>query len=135
MEDPRPLMHTTRNQHTIAGPALVVGFGYWEGKDVSVEFRPADAETGIVFVRRDLAGCPRIPARVLHRVQMPRRISLRKDGAGVDMIEHIMAALAGLRIDNCEVWVDQHEMPGCDGSSAALRPGVGHGGHRRPRTP
>lgn len=117
MEDPRPLMHTARNQRTIAGPALVVGFGYWEGKDVSVEFRPADAETGIVFVRRDLAGCPRIPARVCHQVQVPRRVSLRKGGAGVDMIEHIMAALAGLWIDNCEVWVDQQEMPGCDGSA------------------
>jgi len=117
MEDPRLLMHTTRNQRTIAGSALVVGFGYWEGKDISVEFRPADTETGIVFVRRDLAGCPRIPARVPHRVEMPRRVSLRKDGAGVDMIEHIMAALAGLRIDNCEVWVDQQEMPGCDGSA------------------
>ncbi|OHB84794.1 MAG: UDP-3-O-[3-hydroxymyristoyl] N-acetylglucosamine deacetylase [Planctomycetes bacterium RBG_16_64_12] len=110
-------MDSTRNQRTIAGPALVEGFGYWDGKDVRVQFRPADVNTGIVFVRSDLAGCPRIPAHVCYRVEQPRRISLRRDGAGVEMIEHVMAALAGLWIDNCEIWVDRHEMPGCDGSA------------------
>jgi UDP-3-O-[3-hydroxymyristoyl] N-acetylglucosamine deacetylase len=50
-----------------------------------------------------------------HRI--PRRTTLAVAGVRVDMVEHIMAALAGLRIDNCEVWVDQPEMPGCDGSS------------------
>ena len=110
-------MDTTRNQHTIAGPATVEGFGYWEGKDVRVEFRPARANSGIVFVRRDLDGCPRIPASVANRVETPRRTSLRAAGAGVEMIEHVMAALAGLQIDNCEVRVDAQEMPGCDGSS------------------
>ena len=93
------------------------GFGYWDGKDVCVEFRPGEVDTGIVFVRRDLEGCPRIPARVGYRVEQPLRTSLRKGEAGVEMIEHVMAALAGLKIDNCEVWVDQREMPGCDGSS------------------
>ena len=110
-------MDTTRNQRTIAGPAEVAGFGYWEGRDVCVQFRPAEANTGIVFVRGDLDGCPRIGARVENRVETPRRTSLRCAGAGVDMIEHIMAALAGLQVDNCEVWVDQAEMPGCDGSA------------------
>lgn len=110
----------TRNQRTIAAPATVEGFGYWEGKDVRVEFRPARADSGIVFVRRDLDGCPRIPACVGNRVETPRRTSLRAGGAGVEMIEHVMAALAGLQIDNCEVWVDAQEMPGCDGSSGAF---------------
>ena len=40
--------------------------------------------------------------------------------ASVDMIEHVMAALAGMHVDNCEVWVDQPEMPGCDGSAQAF---------------
>ncbi len=110
-------MYPTRNQRTIAGPAAVEGFGYWDGRDVRVEFRPAPAGTGIVFVRGDLGGCPRIPARVSGRVDVPRRSSLRCGPVRVEMIEHIMAALAGLKIDNCEVWVDAHEMPGCDGSS------------------
>ena len=47
---------------------------------------------------------------------MPRRTTLRCGEARVEMIEHIMAALAGLQIDNCELWVNQPEMPGCDGS-------------------
>jgi len=110
-------MHPIRNQRTLAAPASVAGFGYWDGRDVRVEFRPADAHSGIVFVRRDLEGCPRIPANIACRVEQPRRISLRKGTAGVEMIEHVMAALSALQIDNCEVWVDGHEMPGCDGSS------------------
>ena len=65
---------------------------------------------------RDLPGCPRIPATIDHRVETPRRTTLRCGEAGVEMIEHIMAALAGLQIDNCELWVDRPEMPGCDGS-------------------
>ena len=92
------------------------GVGYWSGRDVRVEFRPAPADTGIIFVRADLEGCPRVPATVEHRVETPRRTVLRRDRASVEMIEHIMAALAGLQVDNCELWVDQPEMPGCDGS-------------------
>jgi UDP-3-O-[3-hydroxymyristoyl] N-acetylglucosamine deacetylase len=71
----------------------------------------------VVFVRKDLAGFPRIPASIEHRVATPRRTSLRCGAAGVDMIEHVIAALYGLGIDNCEVWVDQPEMPGLDGSA------------------
>ncbi len=110
-------MHTSRYQRTLAGPTQIAGVGYWTGKAVSVEFRPAAADSGIVFVRRDLPGCPRIPAHPQYLVEIPRRTSLRCGQASVEMIEHIMAALAGLQIDNCEVWVDEAEMPGCDGSA------------------
>ncbi len=48
---------------------------------------------------------------------MPRRTTLRAGEAGVEMIEHVMAALAGMQVDNCEVWVDGAELPGCDGSA------------------
>lgn len=109
-------MYATRNQQTIAAPAVTKGIGYWSGQDVRVEFRPAPADDGIVFVRADLPNCPRIPATIEHRVEMPRRTTLCRGEARVEMIEHVMAALAGLQVDNCEVWVDQPEMPGCDGS-------------------
>jgi UDP-3-O-acyl N-acetylglucosamine deacetylase len=109
-------MRSTRCQQTIAGPAAVAGFGYWSGRDVQVEFRPAPPDTGIVFVRADLEGHPRIAARIANRVETPRRTSLESGPARVDMIEHVMAALGGMEIDNCEVWVDEAEMPGCDGS-------------------
>jgi UDP-3-O-[3-hydroxymyristoyl] N-acetylglucosamine deacetylase len=109
-------MYATRNQRTIAAPAAIEGVGYWSGQDVRVEFRPAPADAGVVFVRADLKNSPRIPATVHNRVEMPRRTTLRSGEASVEMIEHIMAALAGLQIDNCELWVDRPEMPGCDGS-------------------
>ena len=110
-------MVPTRNQRTLAAPAAVEGIGYWSGRDVRVEFHPARVDTGIVFLRGDLEGHPRIAAVVANWMETPLRTTLRRGGVGVEMIEHIMAALAGLQIDNCEVRVSQPEMPGCDGSS------------------
>ncbi|HEY4310245.1 MAG TPA: UDP-3-O-acyl-N-acetylglucosamine deacetylase [Pirellulales bacterium] len=110
-------MYIQRQQRTIEKNATVEGFGYWSGKDVRVEFRPAAPDTGVVFVRHDLPKPQRIQAHVAQRVETPRRTTLRAGTASVEMVEHIMAALAGLRIDNCEVWVNTVEMPGCDGSS------------------
>ena len=110
-------MDAKRNQHTIGRCATVTGFGYWTGEDVGVEFRPGAPDTGIVFVRRDMPGLPRIAAHVDSRLEGPRRTSLHAGDAVVDMVEHILAALYSLRIDNCEVWVDRPEMPGCDGSA------------------
>jgi UDP-3-O-[3-hydroxymyristoyl] N-acetylglucosamine deacetylase len=110
-------MKTLRKQRTIARPAEVTGFGYWSGKNVRVEFRPASANSGITFVRGDLDRPRRIPAAVEHRIEVPRRTALAADGSQVEMVEHILAAVYGLCIDNCEIWVDGHEMPGCDGSA------------------
>ena len=113
-------MSFARFQRTISRPAMVSGYGYWSGRDVRVEFRPAEVETGITFVRDDLGSKAHVPARVDHRVDTPRRSNLSYRGMQIDMVEHILAALAGLQIDNCEVGVDQVEMPGCDGSSLAF---------------
>ncbi len=110
-------MYAIRKQCTISAPVAIEGFGFWSGRDVRVEFRPAEAGTGIVFVRRDLPRAPRIPALVANRIETPRRTTLALAGGSVEMVEHIMAALAGLHIDNCEIWVNEAEMPGCDGSS------------------
>ena len=109
-----------RNQRTIGSAAQIQGFGYWSGKDVQVELRPAPVDTGVVFVRRDLSPEVRIPVNVAHRVEVPRRTVLSHGGGNVEMVEHILAALAGLRIDNCEIWVDGAEMPGLDGSCQAI---------------
>jgi UDP-3-O-[3-hydroxymyristoyl] N-acetylglucosamine deacetylase len=111
-------MYATRNQRTITASVAVDGVGYWSGSDVRVEFRPAGVDTGVVFVRCDMKDCPRIPATVDYRVEIPRRTVLQNGEASVEMVEHILAALSGLQIDNCEIWVNRPEMPGCDGSSA-----------------
>ena len=107
-------------QQTLACPAVVYGFGYWSGADVRLEFRPAPVDSGIVFVRPDLGGHARIAVRPEHRIDVPRRTNLRQNGAEAAMVEHVLATLAGLQIDNCEVGVDQAEMPGCDGSAAGF---------------
>ena len=108
-----------RRQNTLAQPARVRGVGYWSGSDVCVEFFPAEPDSGIVFIRRDLGRLARVGAPWHNRIEMPRRTSLEENGVRVEMVEHVMAALAGLQVDNCEVAVDAPEMPGCDGSSQA----------------
>ena len=110
-------MSLVRMQRTIRRPVAVQGMGYWSGRLVRVELRPAPADSGITFVRDDLGPAARVPARVEYRIDVPRRTNLHCQGVQVDMVEHIMATLAGLRIDNCDVGVDQVEMPGCDGSA------------------
>jgi UDP-3-O-acyl N-acetylglucosamine deacetylase len=110
-------MPIARKQRTLARTATVSGFGYWSGCDVRLEFRPAPADTGIVFVRHDLPRPARIRATIENRIDAQRRTTLSAGGASVEMVEHVLAALAGLQIDNCEVWIDRPEMPGCDGSS------------------
>ena len=98
----------------------MAGFGYWSGKDVAVELRPAPANSGIVFVRSDLDRPRRIPASVRQRIEVPRRTTLAADGTQVEMVEHVLAALYGLGIDNCEIWVNGSELPGLDGSAKPL---------------
>lgn len=109
-------MNLPRGQLTLARPCRLTGFGYWSGSDVAVEFRPAPENAGIVFVRCDLPGSPRVPAVIENRIETPRRTNLAFQGARVEMVEHVLAALTGLGIDNCEVWANQPEMPACDGS-------------------
>jgi UDP-3-O-acyl N-acetylglucosamine deacetylase len=115
-------MSPPRLQRTLARPASVTGRGYWTGSEVTVEFRPASAGAGVTFVRDDLVkklDDPRIPVSVAFRQPASRRTVLRgPGGAEVAMIEHVVATLAGLGIDNCEVGVNAAEMPGCDGSAA-----------------
>jgi UDP-3-O-acyl N-acetylglucosamine deacetylase len=113
-------MPVARRQCTLARPVSVAGFGYFSGRDVQVEFWPAAENAGITFVRHDVGPAARVPALASLRVDAPRRTNLELNGIRVEMVEHILAALAGLRIDNCEVWVDAPEMPGCDGSAQAF---------------
>jgi UDP-3-O-[3-hydroxymyristoyl] N-acetylglucosamine deacetylase len=106
-----------RKQRTLTRPVQVNGFGFWSGRDVCVEFRPAPPDAGLTFVRVDLDPVVRIPAHVQHRIEVPRRTTLASGGVRVEMVEHILAACAGLQLDNCEIWVNEPEMPGFDGSS------------------
>lgn len=106
-----------RKQRTLGSVQTVEGFGYWSGKDVQIEFHPAPANHGIVFVRTDLSPHKRISAVVENRIDIPRRTVLTHGGASVEMVEHVLAALSGMQVDNCEIRVNAAELPGCDGSS------------------
>ena len=110
-------MSTPAPQRTLRRPVSVSGIGFFGGSDVEITFKPAGPNEGISFIRTDLPVPVRIPAHIDYVAERRRRTSLEHNGASVEMIEHVMAALAGLGVDNCEVLAGAAEMPGCDGSS------------------
>ncbi|MCA9181507.1 MAG: UDP-3-O-acyl-N-acetylglucosamine deacetylase, partial [Planctomycetales bacterium] len=113
-------MRAERNQTTLAAPCTVSGRGYWTGATNCLTFLPAPADSGIRFVRTDLLGHPSVLAVVENRDSMPLRTCLSRGRAEVDMVEHVLAALHGLQIDNAIVHCTASEMPAMDGSSFAF---------------
>jgi UDP-3-O-[3-hydroxymyristoyl] N-acetylglucosamine deacetylase/3-hydroxyacyl-[acyl-carrier-protein] dehydratase len=122
------MLRATRPERTLAQTALVRGVGLFHGSDVTLRFLPSEPGTGIVFIRSDLPDRPGIPARLDRVVASQRRTTIRQGPAAVEMIEHVMAALAGLRIDNCTVEIDAGECPGGDGSSRPFVEALDHAG-------
>ena len=110
-------MKHSRNQHSVASECRVSGRGYWTAKDVNVVIRPAGAGTGILLVRSDLPDRPRCLAHVCNRTDATLRTTLRQGRAEFQMVEHLMAALYAMEIDNCIVEIDSVDLPGLDGSS------------------
>ncbi|MBB4286658.1 UDP-3-O-acyl-N-acetylglucosamine deacetylase [Roseospira goensis] len=113
---------TAAAQRTLAGPATVTGIGLHSGVDVTLTLRPAAADSGIWIRRADVTDRdPMIPARWDHVVDT-RLCTTLGNAAGVTVatVEHLMAALAGLGVDNAELVVDGPELPVMDGSSAAF---------------
>lgn len=106
-----------RFQRTIRRAVEVSGIGLFTGTDVTLRFLPAGPDHGVAFQRIDCAGSKPIPARLEFAVPRQRRTSIANDGVVIEMTEHVLAALAGLRIDNCVVQLDAAEPPGCDGSA------------------
>jgi UDP-3-O-acyl N-acetylglucosamine deacetylase len=106
-----------RWQQTIAKPVEVQGTGYVTGKHVRLRFRPAPVSTGVVFVRTDLGPQACIPACVEQVTGTARRTTLGQPPVHVSLVEHVLASLSGLRIDNCYVELDAPEPPGLDGSA------------------
>lgn len=121
--------HSSRPQRTIHRPAEVRGIGFLTGADVRLRFLPAPPSSGVVFVRADLPSRPRLPAHVTQVTGTARRTTLGRSPAQVTLVEHVLASLAGLRIDNCLVELDGVEPPGLDGSArgfvdALLKAGI-----------
>jgi len=106
-----------RNEHTIATSCEIHGRGYWSGQRVTVTIHPAAAGSGIRFVRSDLSPPTTCAAHVQYRTDTRLRTNLQCGNARFQMIEHLMAALVALEIDNCTVEVSGEELPALDGSS------------------
>ena len=104
-------------QRTIRAPARLQGVGLHSGREISLELVPAEPGTGVVFVRLDLPGRPRVAARPENLVVRPRRSVLTTGTAEVETTEHLLAALCGTGIQNLEVWLNGPELPGLDGSA------------------
>ena len=107
-------------QTTLTREAKLSGIGLHSGKKVTMRLRPAAADTGIVFIRTDVAEdeavIPALCASVCD-VTLSSKIGNRF-GHVVGTVEHLMAAFAGLRVDNAIVEIDAPEVPIMDGSAA-----------------
>ena len=104
-------------QHTIQKPVAVSGVGLHTGVPATMTFTPAPPNHGYKFQRIDLPGKPVIEADVDHVVDVSRGTTLEQHGARVHTVEHTLAALVGLQIDNCLITLDGPEPPIMDGSS------------------
>ncbi len=107
-------------QRTISREVSVSGRGLFSGEPATLTFAPAAADAGITFVRHQDGRSARIAARVENLLKRPRRTCLRNGTLLVETVEHCMAALSGMGIDNAVVRVEggtAGEVPGGDGSS------------------
>jgi UDP-3-O-acyl N-acetylglucosamine deacetylase len=126
-----------RYQRTIARPVEVWGVGYLTGATVRLRFVPAPPCSGVVFVRTDLRPRVHLPAHIELVTGTQRRTTLGHPPGQIGLVEHVLAALAGLRIDNCQIELNAPEPPGLDGSArdfvvALCEAGICRQGARRP---
>jgi UDP-3-O-[3-hydroxymyristoyl] N-acetylglucosamine deacetylase len=107
-------------QRTLKTRVRATGVGVHTGEKVTMVLRPAPVDSGIVFCRSDLPGSPAIPAHALNVTNTTMATVIEKDGARVSTVEHLMAAFAGLGIDNAFVDVSAEEVPIMDGSAGTF---------------
>lgn len=105
------------HQQTLASPISMKGTGLHTGKEVSLRFLPAQPGQGVFFRRVDLPGCPEIPARVEYVFDTSRSTNLAVGDARIYTVEHVLAAIRSLEIDNVCIELDTIEPPAANGSS------------------
>ena len=103
-------------QRTLRRQVACAGIGLHSGQKVTLTLKPAPADSGIRFRRSDLG--VDIPATVTHLRGTNHATGLSRNGATVDTVEHLLATLVSLGIDNAVVELDRHEVPVMDGSAA-----------------
>ena len=105
-------------RRSIREAVTVEGVGLHLGHACRLTFRPAEGGRGIVFRRTDLPDRPEIPARVEHAVEAQRRTQLGEGEGSLHTVEHVLAAVAGLELDDLVIEMDAPEPPILDGSAA-----------------
>ena len=105
------------NQKTITNQCSISGCGIHTGKKVNLELYPAKENTGIVFQRIDLKDKPTVRALFKNVASTNRSTNIKDKNAEVQTIEHLMAAIFTLGIDNLLIKIDNVEVPILDGSS------------------
>src|SRR3954453_1775163 len=107
-------------QKTVKAPVQVSGIGLHSGAPANLTIRPARPNTGIIFVRTDLVelegGCE-IPAHFKNVVNTQLATTLGRGRVTISTVEHVLAALQGMNVDNAIVEIDGPEVPILDGSS------------------
>jgi UDP-3-O-[3-hydroxymyristoyl] N-acetylglucosamine deacetylase/3-hydroxyacyl-[acyl-carrier-protein] dehydratase len=111
------LANTSQNQQTLKGSVSLRGVGLHTGADVTMTMKPANPGHGIRFQRIDMPDKPVVKADVDYVVDTSRGTTIEYNGARVSTIEHTLAALVGLGIDNVLIEINGPEVPILDGSS------------------
>ena len=106
-----------KNQRTIKKSISCDGVGLHTGFESTVTFHPAEENYGIRFVRTDLPNSPEILAEIDHVVDISRGTTIAENDVKIHTVEHVLAAVVGLEIDNIKIELSAPEPPVCDGSS------------------
>ncbi len=104
-------------RHSIAAPVSLEGIGLHLGRECRLTFHPAAAGTGVVFRRTDVANAPDVPARAEFAVLSDRRTQLGDGDAALHTVEHVLAAVAALEVDDLVIEMNGPEPPILDGSA------------------
>src|SRR5438132_7963602 len=104
-------------QHTLAKSAGFSGTSLHTGEKVSLKLHPAPADHGIKFKRKDLADEPTIDAKIENLKTVERATTIGEGSIRVHTVEHVLAALSAMGVDNAIVEMDANEPPIGDGSA------------------
>jgi len=115
-------------QRTVSRPVTLEGAGLHRGEPAALTFSPADVGTGLRFRRTDLEGSPVVPATLDHVVDTELGTALGSGEVRVSTVEHVLAALVALRIDNAVMDLSGPEVPIRDGSFADYVSALGEAG-------
>jgi UDP-3-O-[3-hydroxymyristoyl] N-acetylglucosamine deacetylase/3-hydroxyacyl-[acyl-carrier-protein] dehydratase len=111
------IIKTDIKQKTIEKEVALEGVGLHTGATVKLVFKPGLENSGFLFERVDLEGCPKIEADANYVTNTQRGTCLERNGVTIQTCEHVLAALVGLDIDNAVIELNASEPPIMDGSS------------------